>query len=62
MELTNKLKQLLRTAPHIAVQCRPMTDYVSLSKFDKSKGVDIGDSYLNRKSATMFIDLIAQVE
>ena len=39
-----------------------MSDYVSLSKLDKSKGVDIGDSHLNRKSATMFIDPIAQVD
>ena len=62
MELRNKLKQLLRTAYYIAVQCRPISDYASLSKLDKAKGVDIGDSYLNRKSATMFIDSIAQVE
>ena len=56
------LKQLLRTAHYIAVQCRPISDYVNLSKLDKAKGVDLGDSYLNRKSANMFIDLIAQVE
>ena len=62
MELTNKLKQLLRTAHYIAVQCRPISDYVSLNKLDKAKGVAIRDSYLNRNSATMFIDSIAQVE
>ena len=49
MELTNKLKQFLRTAHYIAVQCRPISDYVSQSKLDKAKGVAIGDSYLNRK-------------
>ena len=58
----NKLKHLLRTAHYIAVHCRPICDYVTLSKLDKAKGVDIGVSYLNRKSATMFIDSIAQVE
>ena len=62
MELTNKLKQLLRTAHYIAVQFRPISDYVSLSKLYKATGVDIGDSYLNSKSATMFKDLIVQVE
>ena len=62
MELTNKLKYFLRTAHYIAVQCRPISDYVILSKLEKAKGVAIGDSYLNRKLTTMFIDLIAQVE
>ena len=49
------------TAHYIAVQCRPISDKskISLSKLDKAKGFDIGDGYLNRKSATMFIDLIA---
>ena len=55
-ELTNKWKQLLRTDHYIAVQCRPISDYVSLIRLDTAKGVDIGDSYLNRKSATIFID------
>ena len=59
---TNKLKHLFRTAHYISVQCRPVSDYVSLSKLDKAMSVDIGDSYLIRKSATMFIDSIAQVE
>ena len=47
MALTNQLKQLLRTAHYIAVQCRPISDYISPNKLDKAKGVVIGDSYLN---------------
>ena len=62
MEPTNKLKQFLRTAHYITVQCRPIRDYVSLSKLDKAKGIAIGDSYMNRKSALMFIDSIEQVK
>ena len=47
------------TAHYIAVQCRPISDYISLSKLDKAKCVAIEDGYLNIKSATMFIDSIA---
>ena len=50
--MTNKFKHLFRTA-----------HYISLSKLDKAKGVDIGESYLNKFSISpMFIDFIAQVE
>ena len=45
---TSKLKHLFSTAHYIAVQCRLISDYVSLSKLDRAKGVDIGESYLNR--------------
>ena len=44
---TNKLKHLFRTAHYLAVQCRPSSDYVSLSKLYKAKGVAIGAIYLN---------------
>ena len=60
--MTNILKHIFRTAHYISVQCRPISDYVSISKLYKAKGVHIGDRYLNRKSATVFIDSIARLE
>lgn len=56
----SKLKFLFKNAHYIAKSGRPYTDYVSLCHFDKSKGLEIGETYLNDKYCQKFVTAIAQ--
>jgi hypothetical protein len=47
---------------HIAKQNRSLTDYKWLCQVDKSKGLDIGNTYQTEHSARDFIGCIAKYE
>ena len=51
-----------RTSHAIAKHQRPYTDYVWHCSLDAQKGLEVGNTYCNDKSAKMFIHSIAEVE
>ncbi|XP_069105153.1 zinc finger protein 862-like [Argopecten irradians] len=58
----DKLIILFRNAHALCLSGRPFTDFVWLTKLDKAKGLDIGNTYLNNKRAKEFTDYIAQIQ
>ena len=56
-----RLKHLFRNCHAIGKKGRPFTDYVWICLLDQLKGVDIGTTYLNDKSAAIFMHHIAEV-
>ena len=53
------LPYLVRNAHAVAKQNRPLTDYVWLVKLDKTKGLEVGKTYHNKKACLDFIEAIA---
>ena len=58
----NRICNLFRNAHAIAKKNRPLSDYVWISEGDQSKGLAVGQTYLNEKAALGFISSIAEVE
>ncbi|XP_063448448.1 zinc finger protein 862-like [Mytilus trossulus] len=58
----NKLSILFKTVHALCLAGRPFSDYVWMSKLDKAKGLDIGQTYLNSNSAKEFSKFIALTE
>ena len=58
----HRLAYLFRNAHTIAKQNRPLTDYKWLCQVDKSKGLDIGNTYQTEHAARDFIGCIAKYE
>lgn len=58
----DKLSILFKTVHALCLAGRPYSDYVWLSKLDKAKGLDIGNTYLNCNSAKEFSKFIALTE
>ena len=58
----HRLAYLFRNAHAIAKQNRPLTDYKWLCQVDKSKGLDIGNTYQTEHAARDFIGCIAKYE
>ena len=46
----------------VAKNNRSLTDYKWLCDIDKAKGLEIGETYLNEKSALVFLSCIADTE
>ena len=58
----HRLSYLFRNAHAIAKQNRSLTDYKLLCQVDKSKGLDIGNTYQTEHAAHDFIGCIAKYE
>ena len=58
----DKLSILFKTVHALCLVGRPFSDYVWLSKLDQTKGLDIGNTYLNCNSAIEFSKFIALTE
>ena len=56
----DRLGKLFRNAHAIVKNCRSMTDFTWMARLDKSKKVDIGDTYLNDKSCMEMVVAIAE--
>ena len=61
-ETIDKLSILFRNAHATAMAGRPFTDCVWLAQLDKAKGLHVGNTYLNPKSAKLFTHYIAEIE
>ena len=60
--VVEKLSLLFRNAHAVAVQGRPISDYVWMANLDKKKGLDVGETYLTPKYANTFQEAIADYE
>lgn len=60
LRMMEKLKVLFRNAHYVAKTNRPYTDFISLCKLDKAKGIDIGQTYLNDKYCQKFVTAITE--
>ncbi|XP_077980195.1 E3 SUMO-protein ligase KIAA1586-like [Glandiceps talaboti] len=58
----DKLSKLFRNAHALAKKSRPISDFRWQCSLDKQKGVDIGHTYHNDKSAQQFLVAISEVE
>jgi hypothetical protein len=58
----HRLCNLFRNAHAVAKKNRPISDYTWLNDVDRSKGLEVGNTYLNAKAAINFINSIAEVE
>ena len=61
-ETIDKLSISFRNAHATAMAGRPFTDCVLLAELDKAKGLHVGQTYLNPKSAKLFTHYTAQIE
>ena len=61
-EVFAKLEKMFRTCHAMAKHKRPFKDFVWQCKLDKGKGLKIGTTYNNDKSARMFNQAIADTE
>ena len=43
-------------------EAKSLNDFVRLATLDKAKGVDTGDSYINRTECREFLSCLADVE
>ena len=59
---TDRLQKLFRSAHAIAKKGRPFTDFEWMCELDTKKGVEIGETYHNRKQARNFVQFIAADE
>ena len=57
-----KLDKIFRNAHFIAKEAKSLNDFVRLATLDKAKGVDTGDSYINRTECREFLSCLADVE
>ena len=60
-EVFAKLEKMFRTCHAIAKHNRPFKDFVWQCKLDKGKGLKIGTTYNNDKSARMFAQEMADI-
>ena len=60
-EVFAKLEKMFRTCHAIAKHNRPFKDFVWQCKLDKGKGLKLGITYNNDKSARMFAQAIADI-
>ena len=58
----DKFTKLFKTSHALENHNQPFTDYNWLCQLDEAKGLKIGKTYRNSKSATHFMKAIAQVE
>ena len=58
----SRLDKLFKNAHAIAYESQPLTAVNWISKLDKSKGLEMGDSYKNDKSCRVMISIIASIE
>ena len=58
----HRIANLMRNTYAVVKHNRPLRDYVWLCDLDKTKGVDIGDTYINEKAALEFMSCIAEKE
>ena len=57
-QLENKFRNI-----HALVKYnRPLSDFSWLNRLDASKGLDVGETYNNRKAGTLFLENIGQIE
>lgn len=57
-----RLEIHFRTCHSLAKHGRPFSDFVWMTTLDKLKGLDVGDTYKNRKKCREFTDAIAEIE
>ena len=60
-DVIDKMCILFRNAHALAVQNRPLSDFVWMTLLDQSKGISVGNTYLNIKSVKQFQACIADV-
>ena len=58
----NRLIYLMRNTHAVIKNNRPLSDYKWLCDLDKSKGLDLGETYINDKAAVEFLKCIADGE
>jgi len=61
-EVFAKLEKMFRTSHALAKHNRPFKDFVWQRQLDKAKGLNIGTTYHNDKSARLFTQAIADTE
>lgn len=61
-EVFAKLEKMFRTCHAMAKHNRPFSDFVWQCQLDKAKGLNIGATYINDKSARLFTQAIADTE
>ena len=61
-EVFAKLEKLFRTCHAMAKHNRPFSDFVWQCQLDKAKGLDVGATYINDKSARSSTQAIAETE
>ena len=57
-----RMSYLFRNTHAVLKHSRPFRDYVWLCKLDKSKSIEVGDTYINEKAAFTFSKYIASAE
>ena len=57
-----KLEKLFRNVHAIGLIGRPFIDILWTAKLDKAKNLDLGNTYVNHKSAKVFTHFIAEIE
>ena len=61
-DIIDKLSKLFKTVDALCKHNRPFSDYIWHCKLDESKGLILGQTYRNEKSAKSFANAIAVVE
>ena len=60
--VVDKLEKIFRTAHALAKHNRPFADMTWISKLDRKKGLNIGETYTNDKSCRDIVHAIAETE
>eukprot|EP00057_Strongylocentrotus_purpuratus_P018153 XP_011672627.1 PREDICTED: uncharacterized protein LOC105442334 isoform X1 [Strongylocentrotus purpuratus] len=60
-KVVERLIIIFRNVHAMAKHCRPFTDLVRMASLDEAKGLDVGSTYRNDKSAQVFTSFIAEV-